>query len=213
MSGLVIDGVRLEVPGFTCTSWLDEPALRLKLPEDGIARGTRPHSIGLHTTRGKMPQPLITEAAQDKDCTARATVRAWRLEKRQAGAHIVIDADGEILCIADLVREMSYHCPGLNAVSIGIELVQRMRDGAVFAVQLRAAVATVKLLCNVLRIEKRVIWPYVGRPLPIEAMKGYRGVWGHRDADDDRGRGDPGDLLPQMLIMAGFAEVAGSRVR
>jgi len=204
VSGIVADGIQIEVPGWPSTSWLDEPALRLKLPEDGAARRTRPRSIGLHTTRGTMPQPLISEPAADKDCTARATVRAWRIEKRQAGAHLLVDADGEILCVADVVREMSYHTPRLNTVSIGIEVVQRRKDGALFEPQLRATVALVRLLCGLFLIEQRVIWPMPRAPLPAVQMQQYSGVFGHRDVDANRGKGDPGELLPQALLQAGF---------
>ncbi len=156
-----------------------------------------------------MPQPLITEPAADRDCTARATVRAWRIEKRPAGAHLLVDADGEILCTADVQREMSYHAPGLNAVSIGIEVVQRRKDGALFEPQLRATVALVQLLCGLFLIERRVIWPCPRRPLPREEMQQYSGVFGHRDVDSNRGKGDPGDLLPQALLAAGFRPDSG----
>ncbi len=209
MSGIVADGIQIEVPGWPSVSWLDEPALRLKLPEDGEARRTRPRSIGLHTTRGTMPQPLILEPAGSRDCTARATVRAWRLSKRQAGAHLLVDADGEILCTADVQREMTYHAPGLNAVSIGIEVVQRRKDGALFQPQLYATVALVRLLCDLFLIEKRVIWPYPRRPLPRDEMQQYSGVFGHRDVDSNRGRGDPGDLLLLELIRVGFKPDSG----
>src|SRR5260221_155843 len=54
MPGLVIKGVSEDVPDLSCTSWLDDPALRLKMGEDGAPRppNTWIRAIVLHTTRG-----------------------------------------------------------------------------------------------------------------------------------------------------------------
>jgi len=204
--GLVIEGMQLEVPGLRALSWLDEPELRLKMPEDGQKRWKPPHSLCLHTTMGILPAPRSTgvkqRPARPEECTGRRTVNAWRHEKRQASGALIVDADATILSTCDVVEEMSYHCPHLNIASIGIEVVQQP-DGDLFSAQLSAVVTLCTLLCGVLRIPKRVIWPFRG-PRPILKMQNFLGVFGHRDADNNRGRGDPGDVLIQALVAAGF---------
>ena len=69
-TGLVFAGARVPVLGRNVISWLDDPRLRLKMPEDGRSRvpGYYVQAVVLHTTRGApdsddpRPQTLLPGA-------------------------------------------------------------------------------------------------------------------------------------------------------
>jgi hypothetical protein len=101
-TGLVIHGARVTISGVRVVSFLDDPRLALKLPEDGrLAPGRHVTGIVLHTTRGDDPQVIkpglgvSTRAGYD-------LVDDWSSDHRCAGAHRAIDHDGTVYCLADL---------------------------------------------------------------------------------------------------------------
>jgi hypothetical protein len=53
------------------------------------------------------------------------------------GAHLIVDCDGSIGCLADLVTEATYHATSVNHRSIGIEIHQTRAD-EIFEAQLDA---------------------------------------------------------------------------
>lgn len=202
---VVIDGEAVALPNIKSLSWLDDPKLRLSFPNDGTKRQGRPQCIILHTTTGDMPQHLVDDAAPPEHCTARRTVAYWAKSPRRAGAHLIIDADGTLLCLADLGREVAYHCSGVNGVSVGIEVVQQA-DGTLYAEQLRVAFVVCEWLCDRFNIPRQVAWPYTGAR-PLDTMRHFRGVAGHRDVSSNRGRGDPGDLIMLCFVDAAWPTV------
>lgn len=189
---LIVDGTETDVPGFPSLSWHDDPALRLHFPLMGVARRQlEVQSIVLHTTRGDRCDLVLDDEAPPEARTGRRTVHIWQHGDRHAGAHVVVDADGMLLCLGDLVCEVAYHTVGLNGVSIGVEVVQQP-SGAIYRRQIDAVVALVQTLTERLRIPRRVAWPYRGARSGMELV---RGVLGHRDASSNRGEGDPGDIV------------------
>lgn len=211
-NGLVFAGARVPVLGRNVISYLDDPRLRLKLPEDGRTRpgGYYVQSIGLHTTRGapdsddKRPQTLLPGAGP----STRAgydVVEDWRTDHRCAGGHIVVDFDGVIYQLADLVTETTYHATSINHRSIGIEYKQGRAQNELYAEQLAAGCDVVDAITARLGIQRQIPDRYRG-PLARLSSGGadYWGVFGHRDQTDRRGFGDPGDYVMAALAARGY---------
>jgi hypothetical protein len=75
-----------------------------------------------------------------------------------------------------------------------------------YAEQLRVAFAVCEWLCDRFSIPRQVAWPYTGAR-PLDSMRHFRGVAGHRDVSPNRGRGDPGDLIMRRFVDAAWATV------
>lgn len=215
MSGVVIDGKQVAIPGLDARSWADDPRLRLKMGEDGRRRPATVRwirAIGLHTTLG-LPfdlkasgAPRILEGAGPATSVERDTVKWWSVDARHAGAHLIVDFDGSVSCLADLRAEETYHAGPVNPYTIGVEIAQR-RDGALFEDQLTAVVVLCDWLTERFRIQRQIPASYVqGIVIPRCAAGGRDvvGVYGHRDATLSRGYGDPGDAVFARLEAAGF---------
>src|SRR5262245_56406345 len=107
MPGLVIRGAPEIVPGVTCMSWFDDKALRLGIGEDGARRVTNTwiRAIVLHTTRGipggsdLRPQRILPGLGPSRN-SARSVNSWWSTNGQSAGAHLVVDFDGTVACLA-----------------------------------------------------------------------------------------------------------------
>jgi len=117
--GFII-GENSEAPvGLTCTSWADDPTIpRLKLGEDTGRRSTTwVRGIVLHTTRGipggkdKRQQRIVPGIGPRGEAVRIA--RVWASDPRKAGAHLVVDHDGSIVCVADLLLDRAFHAGNL----------------------------------------------------------------------------------------------------
>lgn len=210
-SGLVVDGLRLAVPGVNVINFFDDPRLRLKIGEDGTIRPRSAHvqAIVLHTTRGApdnddhRPQD-IRAGAGPSTRAGYETVADWRADHRCAGAHLVVDFDGWVYCLADLVREETFHARSVNPRTIGIELTQG-RDCELYADQLSTVATLVDWLTADLGIQRQIPDRYRG---PVERLEAggqdFYGVFGHRDQTANRGEGDPGDAVMAELGARGY---------
>ncbi len=207
---LVIAGKQVEVPNLTTRSWLDNPQYRLKLPEDGRHRKTGwVRSIILHTTRGipggqdKRPQKILSGSGPHVDAGLRCA-RWWSTSSLQSGAHLVVDFDGEVVCLADLANEAAFHAGPVNEVSIGIEIYQ---GGAaeMYKDQLEVVTDLVDFLTAHFGIFRQCHHPYT---VPVPRLEnGGRdcvGVFGHRDVTSNRGAGDPGSSIFNVLLGRGY---------
>lgn len=209
--GVVIHGKVEEVPGVAVRSWLDKSLLRLNMGEDGRSRFTRwVRSIVLHTTKGipggrdQRPQQILPGLGADAQGDIRVAL-SWARSSRQAGAHLVVDHDGSVACLADLSDEVSYHAGEVNEVSIGIEIYQGS-DGELYEGQLDQVVRLVDFLTRRFRIQRQYHFPYRRHP-PARIASGAQdvvGIFGHRDVTTNRGLGDPGDAIFQRLSAAGY---------
>lgn len=208
---LIVNGRRIPVPGVEVVSWFDDPTLRMT----GQSGGPRPVSwvrcVVFHTTQGipggknYHPQWLLPGFGP-KGTAAEANARYWALKGKGSGAHLVIDFDGQVICTADLVREQTWHATSVNAVSIGIEIVQRL-DGSMFAGQMETAVKVADVLARELGIQRQFHAPYRRGRIVNRFAVGARdvvGFFGHRDQTNTRGPGDPGDFVFQYLERAGY---------
>ena len=226
MGGIILGGAVEHVPGLTIQNWQDDPKLRLKMTEDCRRRppGSWVRGIGVHTTRGlpfdpaakwmadpvsgaKLPgYPRILQGVGPKTNIARNTVGWWSLDQRHAGAHLVVDYDGGVACLADLTWEETYHAGPVNERTIGIEIAQRP-GGELYEAQLASLVILCDWLTLRLRIQRQIPHAYEqGQPL-VRCRAGGRdvvGVYGHRDITTSRGWGDPGDAVFAALERGGY---------
>ncbi len=216
---LIINGRPYEVPGVVTKSWFDNPKWRLDANEDRKARNP-PKAVTcivLHTTDGssKIPQPILPGKGPYVD-PATKTFKYWSAEDSHSGAHLWIGQDGTVFCAADLYSEQTPHAGNgsVNSRAIGIEMYTAGKN-TLYQYQVDQ---TVKLLDFLTKfdwpgtgpIQRQLHWPYSGHPAsrigPSGAYdkKDFFGIFGHREASSDRGRGDPGDYVFQALIKAGY---------
>lgn len=208
--GFVISGKVEELPGVHCTSWLDNRALRLSPEDRRVRRAPWVHSIVLHTTKGipggknMTPQKVLPGFGPSTNAGARLA-DMWAGDGRHAGAHLVVDQDGQIYQCADLVTEAAYHASAMNEWSVGIEIFQAA-DASLRAGALERVVALVDALTLRLGIQRQIPKVYRGRASArlLKDPGGWVGVCGHRDVSNNRGPGCPGDAIFQLLAAAGY---------
>jgi hypothetical protein len=209
--GFVIAGKSEELPGIDCESWMDNRALRLS-PEDRRPRRVPwVHSIVLHTTKGipggknMTPQRILPGFGPNTNAGVRLA-DIWEGDSRHAGAHLVVDFDGRVSQCADLVTEAAYHAGQANEWSIGIEIAQRA-DGALFAGQLERVVLLVDVLTIRLGIQRQIVrrrYRNAASPRMMKDPGGWVGICGHRDVSNNRGAGDPGDMIYTLFGAADY---------
>ena len=211
--GLIIDGVRVPVPGVRVTTWVDDPK-RAPPITDGRAITKRPIAFVWHTSKGI----LCRTAAPDAIPSTRAEDLALYQSRttREVSWHLTVDTDGDVLQQADPARWQCWHAGGANAWSLGAELVQRDATGTLTAPQIRAAAAVTDAVCLALAIPRRVLVgpdgaPWVRQVKDLQSTKAggrgltWSGVIGHVHLTTDRGPGDPGPLVFAELIARGYA--------
>jgi len=211
--GVIIGGVSEEVAGLVIRSWLDPQGLRLT--EDD--RQPRPadswiHAIVLHTTKGVPGGPdqrrqLIMKGLGPPSEHLATVTDGWASDHICASAHFVIDFDGTMACVADVLTETTYHAGNraVNHHSIGIEMYQG-DNAELYEGQLVSTVRLVDFLTRRFGIQRQFHWPYCNHAVARIAEGGGSvvGVYGHREASDDRGYGDPGDAIFEQLLAGGY---------
>lgn len=218
MPGLIIGGKEVEVPGVPVRNFKDDPKLMLRVGKpdgnnDGKKRARPVSLVVLHTTKGipggKDKRPQILHPGLGPDTKAEDRTNAyWSTDPTPSGAHIVIDADGSVGCLADLLTVCAYHAGqhDVNERSVGIEIFQGS-DASLYAGQLEVVVKVVDVLTAQFSIQRQI--PDFYRNKPVERLqvwggKDLVGVVGHRDVSDQRGKGDPGDFIMDYLEKAGY---------
>ena len=130
--------------------------------------------------------------------------RFWSNDSGQAGAHLVVDHDGSIVCVADLLLDRAFHAGPVNDCTIGIELYQGA-DAELYDEQLVQTVKLVDWLTRRFGIQRQIPHHYKGPLTRLAAgARDVVGVYGHRDVTDRRGPGDPGDQIFNKLAEAGY---------
>lgn len=218
-SGVIVNGLQLAVPGLRVVNYRDEPAIRLKIGEDGTARPrVLIDYVVLHTTLGapdntfKHSQQVIEGAGPATD-VGKQLAQMWGTDGRCAGSHLAIGFDGTVYCLCDLLLEESFHATTVNLHSVGIEY-QQGRQSELYSVQLEAGRRLVDWLTLYFEIPRMIPLGYKGIPIPQLAVggHGYRGVFGHRDQSIQRGAGDPGDFVMQSLRYRAIDVAGGAYV-
>jgi hypothetical protein len=209
--GAIIDGVDETVPGLKIDNWLNSAVPRLNKNEDCRERFTRwVRGIVLHTTKGipggsdHRPQKILPGLGPDRKGDY-AAARYWASSAEQAGAHLVVDFDGSIVCLADLLTEASFHAGEVNEVTIGIEIYQG-KEAEMYDGQLDVVVRLVDFLTRRFKIQRQIHSPYKKGPVPriAQGARDVVGIYGHRDVTTNRGSGDPGDAVFEKLAAAGY---------
>lgn len=216
MTGLLVNGAHEPVEGLRIVNREDEAWCRLdsrdyraRLPREWVRQ------VIVHTTKGDWPQHVLQGAGPGG--MAKRTADYWSIssegKKTAGGAHIVIDDDGTVACLADLQLDCAYHATTSNEWSIGIEMYQES-DGALYQATLVSCTLLVTWLARRFRIPmqhpSRV---YSGDAIDRMKLNGgpdMVGLFGHRDNAWDfvhhtssRGRGDPGDEIYHLWEAAG----------
>lgn len=217
MPGLIISGREVAIPTVTVANFKDDPKLRLLLGEDGKrrqppkgAKRPRVSSLTFHTTRGipggsdKRAQQVLKGAGPSTNA-GRRVVDMWTRDERYAGAHLIIDFDRTVYCIADIVDEESFHATTANHVSVGIEIVQG-GQAELYEEQIHTALVVANFLTATLGIQRQIPCKYRRRPHKRleEGALDWWGVFGHRDQTYNRGEGDPGNYLMDCLATIGY---------
>lgn len=218
MPGLIIGGREVEVPGVSIRNFKDEPKLALRVGKsdgnnDGKLRKSPVTLVVLHTTKGipggkdKREQVILPGFGLDTKAEDR-TIQYWSLDPTPSGAHIVIDADGSAACLADLSTVCAYHASQseVNDRSVGFEIYQGNK-AELYEGQLDVARRMVDVVTAEFGIQRQIPDHYRKRPIPrLDHLGGrnLRGVVGHRDVSDTRGKGDPGDAIMEVLAKAGY---------
>lgn len=210
MSGVIVNGVKYDIEGLVCRSWYDDPKLRLKMGEDGTRRATQwVRGIVLHTTRGipggsdRRPQQIRPGYGPNRN-TAQNVNHWWSTNYQSAGAHIVVDFDGTVSCLADLQAEITYHATSVNQFTIGIEIAQGS-EAELWQGQLHSVVRLVDWLTLHFGIQRQIPDFYRGAVSRLRSGgQDVVGVYGHRDQTFNRGIGDPGDAVFEYLDRGGY---------
>lgn len=210
-SGLLISGELVPVPGLTIVPPASHggPAWAALAPGDYRTRKTKwVRQILLHTTKGIADQRILPGAGEPG--RARVVADFWRGDPAHSAAHLVVDLDGTVVCLADLARVEAYHAEASNPWSIGIEMYQ-LADGSIHAATLDATARLAVALCRLIGIPEMIpVGPYAGAPLRRLLPDGgpsVCGILGHRDNTPKRGRGDPGDAIMELLADRGCESV------
>lgn len=203
-----IEGVETLGPG-------DYPWIKLTMPEDAWWRNTNEwiRQVILHTTKGTWPQSLLHGGGRGgKD-------KAFADMINNDGVHgsvpLIVDNDGSVACFADVKKVMCWHATVSNNWSIGVEMYQEAFDPVSKTNPLYEVVefSTVKLthkLCELAGIPKFIpSRVYNGHPMARMLRGGpdMAGVFGHRDNTEQRGQGDPGDHIFELLAASGMRRV------
>lgn len=216
-AGLFIDGALVDVPGVTVIPPASHggPSWNYLDVGDYRARpGGPPQLIVDHTTGGKWPQAVLPGAGPSGH--AEQIARMWSGQDRgggdriHSGAQVLIEFDGTIYVLCDLVRCAAYHAEMANDVSIGIEHCTT-HEGAIYQATLDASAAFHRALCEHLGIPFQVhSAAYRNQPLARcetgrktaerdgrvqSRCRDIVGILQHRDQTSERGRGDAGDAL------------------
>lgn len=207
---LIVAGSSVEVPGLEIRSWKDDPKLKLATGDYRKRPDTWVRGIILHTTKGipggpdRRPQDIQPGLGPDTKRDERLP-EMWSLDARNAGAHLIVDHDASIVCAADLQWHAALHAGNVNNVTVGIEIYQDSK-ARLYEGQLEAVVTLVDFLTRLFSIQRQLHWPYGRQALKRGLKHGIDmvGVFGHRDVSNNRGEGDPGNRIMEMLRDAGY---------
>lgn len=210
MPGLIIKGKPYELPGQIIQNFKDEPKFALKRNDGRKRPNTWIRGIVLHTTKGlpatkKHPSQKILPGTGPDYKRDERVAQMWSLDSRNAGAQLIIDADGSWVCTSDLATFAAYHAGNVNSVTIGIEIYQGS-DGSIYEKQLENVCTMCDFLTRHFSIQRQFHRPYKRRAIKRGLRRGRDmvGVYGHRDCSNRRGLGDPGDAVFEWLENCGY---------
>jgi hypothetical protein len=211
--GLIVNRVRVAVPGVRVTTWLDDPK-RAPPITDGRSITAPPRAFVWHTSKGILCRALAPDAIPSTHAETLALYQSRTA--REVSWHLTVDTDADVLQQADPARWQCWHAGGANAWSLGAELVQLDATGTLTAPQIRAAADVTDAVCAALAIPRRVLVgpdgaPWVRQVRDLQSTRAggrgltWSGVLGHVHLTTDRGPGDPGPWIFAELVARGYA--------
>lgn len=209
-AGLLIGGHFVDVPGVPIANMTTDAWCKLDGRDYRARRTPWVRQVIIHTTKGMWPQTV--RLGMGRPGADKIVADFWRGDDRHSAAHIVIDRDGSVACLADLAAVCAYHATTSNDWSVGIEMYQEA-DGSIYEAVFDSCARIAPVICDALSIPFQVASRKYDN-LPIARMVNGGpdcvGIFGHRDNAWDqvkqtstRGRGDPGDLIYTRLVAAG----------
>lgn len=228
MSGLLIGDQLVPVAGLDIIPPASHggPAWARLDPGDYMLRPTPwVRQIIVHTTGGLWPQAVLP--GKPPGGHAQQIAEMWSGDDGGNGkqvhsaAQIIVDFDGTVVCLCDLLTTAAYHAEGSNPWSIGIEM-STFPHGEISESTLKATAKLVNALCwPTFPIPRQMPrGPYRNEPIARMEILGTAtfprrqlggptlcGVFGHRDETSERGAGDPGDAIWKELDALGFERV------
>ena len=218
---IVVNGIGHHVPGRVGESWLSDRRLNLKSQDDWRPRRSKAPVMGvvLHTRWGVPPK--VKPATGPNRGWDIVLAGRFSADERKASCHVAVDADGSYGCFADLARVVTYHAGHVNGVTVGIELYQE-RDGTMWESTLEAGADICDVVTRVFGIQRQFptesdICRRLANHLSQEratfvpgANRGrdFCGVYGHRNVTRNRGPGDPGGEIFEVLKARGYEPFA-----
>jgi hypothetical protein len=125
----------------------------------------------------------------------------------QRAVAAIVDRDGTVFQQGDPARWCIWHAGAANPFSVGIEMVQAL-SGELYEAQVRAAVELIEVLARELGIARVVPWRN-GRPelrvlasARVGRLNRLQRLFAHANFTDDRGLGDPGPVVAEVLVRA-----------
>jgi hypothetical protein len=208
-TGFIINGIPETVTDLDCTNFLDVPELHLRKEDYRYRQRSSILQVVLHTTKGipggadLRPQEIRPGFGPHVGAGELCN-RWWSKDPTPAGAHLVVDHDGQMYCLADLQRDAAQHASQANQTSIGVEIYQG-RDAELYEGQLDAVVKLCDWLTRRFQIQRQIPHRYLGpvRRL-LDNVDDVVGVLGHRELSRARGAGDPGSRIFYRLGNAGY---------
>lgn len=223
MPGLLMGGQELLVGGLSIINRNDVSWAKLDTGDYKVRNHKWVRQIIIHTTKGIWPQHV--KSGKGPTGADRIVADYWARDPQHSGAHLVVDRDGDVVCLADLLRHAAFHATTSNEWSVGIEMYQEA-DGGIYQAVLDSTVKLVHALCLALNIPDQIAadgWrPNTIIDRMLHGGPDCIGIFGHRDQAwkfpewlslqdrahypkgyAGRGRGDPGDLIYDMLVKSG----------
>lgn len=210
IGGMIVDGFRVPVPGDVVVTWLDSWCA--SEVTDKTRRNAPPRNITLHTTSGTPHDPPLSSGATTTNVCALANYQTSTA--RDVSWDFTVSRLGAVVQQNDPAKSYTWQAGTVNGYSIGIETEQGP-GGAVYVESIQALVRLVDALTRAFGIQRQIPAVRVGgRLVPdrrVLARFGagangatWWGALGHRNVTGERGPGDPGDVIMQALLDAGY---------
>jgi hypothetical protein len=208
--GVFIRGNSIEVPGLTILNPADDIKYALANEDYRTRPNTWVRGIVIHTTKGipggrDRRKQDIRKGVGPNTRRDERLAQMWSLDDRRAGAHLIADHDASWVNTCDLQEHAAFHAGNVNDVTIGIEIYQGS-DAELYEAQLLSVVYMLDFLTRTFSIQRQFHWPYKRHAIKRGLRRGTDmvGIYGHRDCSNNRGRGDPGDAIFEMLQNHGY---------
>lgn len=210
---IILGGRAVPVP-FPVVTWLSGDACAPEQVTDRTPRHVPPQYVAAHTVTGEPHDPPLVAGPPPPSRACSYTV-GQTTSSRDASFDFLVGVDGIVYQQLDPLRFYSWNISEANGRAIGIELEQGP-GGALYPGQLATFVALNDTLTRENEMQRQVparlvngvrvpIRGTVARIAPPENGATWWGVVGHRNQDaQHRGPGDPGDVVIQALLDAGY---------